>query len=379
MLAAAVDLGRSVKWIEDRNEHLLIAGQAREETLEVEAALRDDGTLLGMRVHMTHGPGRVPGVPVQRRDVPAHDPHHDPGAVPPSRARVLDHADRIQQGHLRRLPRTLGGGDLGTRAAARHRRPRAGHRSRRDPPPQHDRRRRAARGGCSPVPRSTSACRRARRSSARSRSPTSSTGPRGRPRRAPRAASSASGSPRSSRRRRDHPTSRRRSCRGRGGMMGGEPAARGARGRRHRVGVHPADAPRSGSRDDARPGRGRRARRAARAGPRPLRRHEHHAVRLGRHRWEPLGADGRGRGHVLGARVARTHRSSVAADLLEAPKEDLVIERRRHPRAGGTGDLGVVRRRRRERRGARCATRRSTTAEKAAGRRRRTCAGSRST
>ena len=28
VLAAAVDLGRSVKWIEDRNEHLLIAGQA---------------------------------------------------------------------------------------------------------------------------------------------------------------------------------------------------------------------------------------------------------------------------------------------------------------------------------------------------------------
>ena len=86
-----------------------------------------------------HGPGRVPGVPVQRRHVPAHDPHHDPGAVPPSRARVHDHAHRVEQGHLRRVPRTLGGGDLGTRAAARHRRARAGHRSRRDPPPQHDR------------------------------------------------------------------------------------------------------------------------------------------------------------------------------------------------------------------------------------------------
>ena len=32
VLAAAVDLGRSVKWIEDRDEHLLVAGQAREET-----------------------------------------------------------------------------------------------------------------------------------------------------------------------------------------------------------------------------------------------------------------------------------------------------------------------------------------------------------
>jgi aerobic carbon-monoxide dehydrogenase large subunit len=63
VLAAAVDLGRSVKWIEDRNEHLLVAGQAREETLDVEAALRDDGTLLGLRVHMTMDQGAYPAFP----------------------------------------------------------------------------------------------------------------------------------------------------------------------------------------------------------------------------------------------------------------------------------------------------------------------------
>ncbi len=63
VLAAAVDLGRSVKWIEDRNEHLLIAGQAREETLDVEAAVRDDGTLLGLRVHMTMDQGAYPAFP----------------------------------------------------------------------------------------------------------------------------------------------------------------------------------------------------------------------------------------------------------------------------------------------------------------------------
>jgi carbon-monoxide dehydrogenase large subunit len=60
VLAAAVDLGRSLKWIEDRNEHLLIAGQAREETLDVEAALREDGTLLGMRVQMSMDQGAYP-------------------------------------------------------------------------------------------------------------------------------------------------------------------------------------------------------------------------------------------------------------------------------------------------------------------------------
>jgi carbon-monoxide dehydrogenase large subunit len=63
VLAAAVDLGRSVKWIEDRNEHLLVAGQAREETLEVEAALRDDGTLLALRAHMTMDQGAYPAFP----------------------------------------------------------------------------------------------------------------------------------------------------------------------------------------------------------------------------------------------------------------------------------------------------------------------------
>ncbi len=40
-----------MKWIEDRNEHLLVGGQAREETLDVDAAFRADGTLLGLRVH----------------------------------------------------------------------------------------------------------------------------------------------------------------------------------------------------------------------------------------------------------------------------------------------------------------------------------------
>jgi carbon-monoxide dehydrogenase large subunit len=52
-----------VKWIEDRNEHLLIGGQAREETLDVELALRDDGTILGLRAHMTMDQGAYPAFP----------------------------------------------------------------------------------------------------------------------------------------------------------------------------------------------------------------------------------------------------------------------------------------------------------------------------
>ncbi len=45
----AIALGRPVKWIEDRREHLLAACQAREQVHEVEIAARRDGTLLAVR------------------------------------------------------------------------------------------------------------------------------------------------------------------------------------------------------------------------------------------------------------------------------------------------------------------------------------------
>ena len=63
LAAAARRLGRSIKWIEDRNESLLVSGQAREETLRVEAAVNDDGTILGFRVQMTMDQGAYPGIP----------------------------------------------------------------------------------------------------------------------------------------------------------------------------------------------------------------------------------------------------------------------------------------------------------------------------
>ncbi|HLF41816.1 MAG TPA: xanthine dehydrogenase family protein molybdopterin-binding subunit, partial [Acidimicrobiia bacterium] len=63
LCAAALHLGRSIKWIEDRNEHLLVGGQAREETLEVDAAVRHDGTVLGLRVRMTLDSGAYQAFP----------------------------------------------------------------------------------------------------------------------------------------------------------------------------------------------------------------------------------------------------------------------------------------------------------------------------
>ena len=51
VVAASIDLGRPVKWIEDRLEHLAVGGQAREEGADIEAAVTDDGVLLGVRIN----------------------------------------------------------------------------------------------------------------------------------------------------------------------------------------------------------------------------------------------------------------------------------------------------------------------------------------
>src|SRR4051812_42541939 len=51
---AAGRVGRPVKWIEDRNEHFLTIAHSREQIHEVAIALRDDGTILGLRArHIT--------------------------------------------------------------------------------------------------------------------------------------------------------------------------------------------------------------------------------------------------------------------------------------------------------------------------------------
>ena len=60
--AAARDLGRPVKWVEDRNENLVAGGQAREETLDVRVAADADGRLLALDVRMTLDQGSYPMV-----------------------------------------------------------------------------------------------------------------------------------------------------------------------------------------------------------------------------------------------------------------------------------------------------------------------------
>ena len=61
--AASRHLGRSIKWIEDRNEHLMVGGHAREEFVDFSLAVKNDGTILGMKADLTIDGGAYPAFP----------------------------------------------------------------------------------------------------------------------------------------------------------------------------------------------------------------------------------------------------------------------------------------------------------------------------
>ena len=63
LAATAKILGRPVKWVETRGENLMVAGHAREETLEVDAAVDTDGRVRGLRVRMQLDAGAYPMLP----------------------------------------------------------------------------------------------------------------------------------------------------------------------------------------------------------------------------------------------------------------------------------------------------------------------------
>ncbi|HET6875799.1 MAG TPA: xanthine dehydrogenase family protein, partial [Acidimicrobiales bacterium] len=60
VVAATRELGRPVKWIEDRYENLVFGGQAREETLDVEAAVDEEGVVTALKVTMVLDQGAYP-------------------------------------------------------------------------------------------------------------------------------------------------------------------------------------------------------------------------------------------------------------------------------------------------------------------------------
>ena len=59
---AARETGRTVKWIEDRDEHMLASGQAREETVDVDVAVTNDGDIKGLKIKILLDAGAYPGI-----------------------------------------------------------------------------------------------------------------------------------------------------------------------------------------------------------------------------------------------------------------------------------------------------------------------------
>ena len=72
LCAASMVLGRPVKWIEDRVENLSASGQAREDCLDLEAAVRAEGTILGLRGSVVLDHGAYPAVPIPPSAYTAH-------------------------------------------------------------------------------------------------------------------------------------------------------------------------------------------------------------------------------------------------------------------------------------------------------------------
>ena len=60
---ASKQIGRPVKWIEDRNEHMLASGHAREEKISAQVAVTDAGDILGLKAELTMDHGSYPGLP----------------------------------------------------------------------------------------------------------------------------------------------------------------------------------------------------------------------------------------------------------------------------------------------------------------------------
>ena len=119
VVAAAITMGRSIKWIEDRNEHLVVGAQARDERMDVDAAFTGDGTLLGLRARLAMDQGAYAGFPYRRGNVHADHQDDDARPVPFSCFPLRRDRHRVEQGDLRCLPWALGGGDMGARTTVR--------------------------------------------------------------------------------------------------------------------------------------------------------------------------------------------------------------------------------------------------------------------
>ena len=188
--AASRALERPVKWIEDRGEHLVASGHAREETMQAALAYSADGDILGIEVDMTMDTGAYPGMGGM---IGGLIERMLPGPYKIGAVRFQSQIDGHQQGRVRRLSRTVGRRGVHAGADDRHRRQATRSRAARHPAAErrHPRRGAAADGHGA---RASPASRRGSRSSASPSSSTSRRSGRGRRRRGRKVATSASAS-----------------------------------------------------------------------------------------------------------------------------------------------------------------------------------------
>jgi carbon-monoxide dehydrogenase large subunit len=71
LAATAKLLARPVRWVEDRTENLQAAGQAREEDVEISAAVDAEGHIRGLRAHLFLDSGAYPMLPFPQSLFPA--------------------------------------------------------------------------------------------------------------------------------------------------------------------------------------------------------------------------------------------------------------------------------------------------------------------
>ncbi len=83
---AARRVGRPVKWIEDRREHLMATNHSREIDCEIEIACTRDGVILGLRGHVYADMGAY--IRTNGGVVPAKAAQFLPGPVPDPRRRA---------------------------------------------------------------------------------------------------------------------------------------------------------------------------------------------------------------------------------------------------------------------------------------------------
>ena len=123
MPPASKQLGRPVKWIEDRSENLAASGQAREESFEIEAAVTDEGQILGLKVDMTIDAGAYPGIGAM---IGALIESMTPGPYKIGALGFKANGGHNQQGHLCRLSGPVGSRDVPAGKDDRYRRPGVG-------------------------------------------------------------------------------------------------------------------------------------------------------------------------------------------------------------------------------------------------------------